>query len=66
MNTYTPNKIRTEPELFALKFVPSIGEKSIIFSKVDFRGPYQKSEDQQGLSCYDFFLVRVLTFGYKT
>jgi hypothetical protein len=27
LSIYTPNKFRTEPELFTLKFVPSIGEK---------------------------------------
>jgi hypothetical protein len=44
MNTYTPNKFRTEPELFELKFVSSIGEKIHDFSQsFDFEGPYQKS-----------------------
>ncbi len=41
---YTPNKFRTDPEVFASKVDPSAAKKIHDFSQsFHFEGPYQKS-----------------------
>ncbi len=57
-----PNKNRTEAEILGSKVDPSVAKKEYqILQSFDFEGRYQKSGGQQGILCFDFFLVGVLT-----
>jgi hypothetical protein len=57
-----PNKNRTEAEILGSKDDPSVAKQEWqILQSFDFEGLYQKSGGQQGILCFDFFLVGVLT-----
>jgi hypothetical protein len=58
----TSNKIRTEPEIFPPKvdLVAAKKEKHFLLS-FHFVGMYRRSEGLQGVLCYGFLLVGILT-----
>ncbi len=62
MTITTSSKIRTEPEIFPPKvdLVAAKKDKHFLLN-FDFVGRYRKSEGLQGVLCYDFLLVGILT-----
>jgi hypothetical protein len=63
----TSNKIRTLPEVFPPKvdLVAAKKDKHFLLS-FHFVGTYLRSEGLQGVLCYDFLLVGILTIELKT
>jgi hypothetical protein len=62
MTITTSNKIRTEPEIFGsnVDLVAAKKDKHFLLS-FHFVGTYRRSEGLQGVLCYDFLLVGILT-----
>jgi hypothetical protein len=55
------NKNPIEAEILGSKVYPSAAKIEYqILQSFDFAGLYQKSGGQQGIFCFDFFLVGVL------